>query len=83
MKTILLTGGAGYIGSHTAVLLQQAGYEVCMLDNFSNAYADVPSRIASITTIKPICYKQNLLDEKKLHNIFKSHKIEAVIHFAA
>ena len=58
-KTILLTGGAGFIGSHTAVALLNAGYEVVIADDFSNCSSDVIDRIATIAGHKPICNKMD------------------------
>jgi UDP-glucose 4-epimerase len=80
---ILVTGGTGYIGSHTVVELQKEGYEVIIVDNLSNSNADVINRIAKITGIKPVLEVLNLNDVEKTHKVFKSNlDIEAVIHFA-
>ncbi|MFC7703021.1 UDP-glucose 4-epimerase GalE [Plastorhodobacter daqingensis] len=82
-KKILLTGGAGYIGSHTYVALVEAGHEVVILDDFSNAREDVPERLELITG-KPVTFHRgNLLDPATLDSVFESHKIDAVVHFAA
>lgn len=83
-KTILVTGGLGYIGSHTIVALQQAGYDVVITDNLSNSTANVLQRIESITGKIPDLKRANVQDYSKLKKVFKSiPKIDAVIHFAA
>ncbi len=83
MRSILITGGLGFIGSHTATLCIEAGYEVVIVDDLSNANQSVMDQIASITTITPTFYPGSVLDEPLLHSIFNQHAIEAVIHFAA
>lgn len=81
---ILVTGGTGYIGSHTAVELQNSGFEVIIIDNLSNSEADVADRIGEITGKKPVFEKIDLCDGKELKEFFGKHKdIRAVIHFAA
>lgn len=81
---ILVTGGTGYIGSHTAVELQNSGFEVLIIDNLSNSSADVIDRIGDITGTKPEFEQTDLCDEKKLKEFFTKHNdIKAVIHFAA
>ena len=81
---ILVTGGTGYIGSHTAVELQQAGFEVLIVDNLSNSSADVMDQIAMITGIKPFFEKFDLCDAVRTEQLFLDHPdIKAVIHFAA
>jgi len=79
---ILLTGGAGYIGSHTATELLKAGHEVVIADNLSNSDAGVIGAIEKITGKAPTFYEIDLLDEPALEKIFKEHKIDAAIHFA-
>lgn len=80
---ILVTGGTGYIGSHTVVELQKEGYDVVIADNLSNSQADVADRIAKITGTKPALEVINLCDPEKTHQVFKKNfDIEAVIHFA-
>lgn len=83
IKTILVTGGAGFIGSHTTVELIQAGYEVVIVDNFSNSSIDTLNRIEKITSIKPRLYNLDLRDKAKLKKVFRDNNIESVIHFAA
>jgi UDP-glucose 4-epimerase len=81
---ILVTGGTGYIGSHTAVELQQAGFEVVIVDNLSNSSIDVLDGIARITGIRPQFAQVDCLNYDDLHDVFKAHpEIGAVIHFAA
>ncbi len=80
--TILVTGGAGYIGSHTCVELIQAGYDVLILDNFSNAKPEVLNRIEGITGIRPGLAKGDVADAELLNIIFRENDIEVVIHFA-
>jgi len=79
---ILLTGGLGYIGSHTAVELLENNYEVVIVDNLSNSKIEVKDKIEQITNKKITCYIADVCDEKMLENIFNNHKIEGVIHFA-
>lgn len=81
-KATLLTGGAGYIGSHTAVELLDAGYEVIIVDDFSNCCPDVLDWIETIAGKRPVCYAINIADRRGLKAIFEKHRIEAVIHFA-
>ena len=81
---ILVTGGTGYIGSHTAVELQQAGFEVVIVDNLSNSSIGVLDGIARITGRRPHFAQVDCLDIDGLHRVFKEHPdIRAVIHFAA
>jgi UDP-glucose 4-epimerase len=79
---ILVTGGAGYIGSHTSVLLLEAGYDVIIVDNLCNSSAEAVKRVASLTGKEPIFYEADLCDEATLDSIFTKHSIDAVIHFA-
>jgi UDP-glucose 4-epimerase len=79
---ILLTGGAGYIGSHTCVELLNSGYEIIVLDNLSNSKSDSLQRIREITAKNFTFYKSDLLDKGQLQTIFSENNIEAVIHFA-
>lgn len=79
---ILVTGGAGYIGSHTCVELLNAGEEIVLLDNFSNAKPDVPERIHKITGKEfPVCIA-DILNTDALQEVFRTHQIDVVIHFA-
>ena len=79
---VLVTGGAGFIGSHTCVELLQAGYEVVIVDNLSNAKADVVDKIQQITGIAPVFYKEDVCDSEAMEKVFRAHAIDAVIHFA-
>lgn len=80
---ILVTGGAGYIGSHTVVQLIEAGFEPIVIDNFSNSKPSVIDRIETITQTKVMYYACDILDQRAMSDIFEQHDIEAVIHFAA
>ena len=81
---ILVTGGAGFIGSHTVVELQQCGYSVVIVDNLSNSRADVVDRIAKITGVRPEFHEFDLTDRAKTEAFFASASdLDAVIHFAA
>ena len=79
---ILLTGGAGYIGSHTAVELASAGYDVVIADNFSNSSPVVIERLETITGKSFSCYEIDVADKAALRKVFEENKIDAVIHFA-
>ncbi|MBR5309741.1 MAG: SDR family NAD(P)-dependent oxidoreductase, partial [Oscillospiraceae bacterium] len=79
---ILLTGGAGYIGSHTAVELDKAGYEVVIADNFSNSSPLVIDRLETITGKRFPLYAIDVADKSALKKVFDENKIDAVIHFA-
>ena len=80
---ILVTGGLGYIGSHTVVELIQNKLDVIIIDNLSNSQLFILDNIKNITGVKPIFYNVDLVDFDKLNKIFISHKIDGVIHFAA
>lgn len=80
--SILVTGGAGYIGSHTCIELMNAGYNVVVVDNFYNSKREVLNRIASLSGKQFAFYQCDIRDEKGLDLIFKQEKIDAVIHFA-
>jgi len=82
MKTILVTGGTGYIGSHTCVELLQAGYNVVIVDNLYNSSKEVLNRIETLTGIMPKFYEEDILNKEGIRKIFKENKIDAVIHFA-
>ena len=79
---ILVTGGAGYIGSHTCVELLNAGYEVVIVDNFSNSKPEVLNRIREITGKEFIFYEYDVADMVNMRRVFEDNKIDAVIHFA-
>lgn len=79
---ILITGGAGYIGSHTCVELQNAGYDVVVVDNLCNSKEEVLRRVEKITGRQVPFYKADIRDKDALRRIFKENQIEAVIHFA-
>jgi UDP-glucose 4-epimerase len=79
---VLVTGGAGYIGSHTVIELLGAKHEVIIVDNFSNSSPEVLNRIATITGQKPRFYEGDVQDKKILNKIFQDNRIDAVIHFA-
>lgn len=84
MPTILVTGGLGFIGSHTVVELQQAGYEVIIIDNLSNSSIEVLDRITKITGKKPAFEQIDLREKSKVQDFFQRYtSIEGVIHFAA
>ena len=82
MSTILLAGGAGYIGSHTAVELLNAGYDVVVADNYSNSAPEAIKRVEMITGKSVKLYELDIKDNVKLAEVFKEDKIDAVIHFA-
>ena len=83
-QTILVTGGTGFIGSHTTVELQQAGYDVVIIDNLSNSKADVVDGIEKITGIRPAFEQVDCLDMPALEGVFKKYpNITGIIHFAA
>lgn len=82
IKTVLLTGGAGFIGSHTAVELLTVGHTVIIVDDFSNSSTEIMGSIASITGREPICYALNVADRSKLQEVFYKHSIDVVIHCA-
>jgi UDP-glucose 4-epimerase len=82
-KKILVTGGTGYIGSHTVVELQQAGYEVVVIDNLSNSNEEVLDGIVNITGKRPIFYNIDCTDINSLKSLFSEHTFQGIIHFAA
>ncbi len=79
---ILVTGGAGYIGSHTVVLLQEAGHDVVVLDNLCNSHIEVFNRIEQVTNNRAIFVEGDILDKALLDQVFAQYDIECVIHFA-
>jgi len=82
LETILVTGGTGYIGSHTAVQLINAGYKVVILDNLCNSKRDVINRLETITGVRPEFVVGDIRDRQLLRSVFNNHSISAVIHFA-
>lgn len=82
MKTILVTGGAGYIGSHTTIELIEAGYDIVVVDNLSNSKIEAVKRVESIVNRKIPFYKADVCDKDAMRKIFSAHKIDAVINFA-
>lgn len=82
-KMVLVTGGAGYIGSHTVVALQQSGYEVAVVDNLSNSQANVMDNIEKITGEKTAFFQFDLTNQSETFSFFEKHPIDAIIHFAA
>lgn len=82
-KKILVTGGTGYIGSHTVVELQEAGYEVVIIDNLSNSNEDVLDGIVNITGKRPLFYNIDCTDINSLITLFNEQTFDGIIHFAA
>lgn len=79
---VLLTGGAGYIGSHTVVEMYAAGHDVVVVDNFANSSPRSLARVEQITGRKTPLYEADVADEAALDRIFREHQIDAVVHFA-
>ncbi|WP_298287680.1 UDP-glucose 4-epimerase GalE [Novosphingobium sp.] len=79
---ILLTGGAGYIGSHAAVALLEAGHSVVCFDNYANSKPDIAVQLEQITGSQPVLIEGDIRDRAALDALFSAHKIDAVIHFA-
>lgn len=79
---ILVTGGAGYIGSHTCVELLNNDHDVIIVDNLVNSKAEVIDRIAAITKKKPIFYQADATDDQAMDSLFSTHNLDGVIHFA-
>src|SRR5512133_3394022 len=83
-QKILVTGGTGYIGSHTAVELIEEGFDVVIIDNLYNSEAEVIDRIHQITGVKPVLEVFDLCDIEKVDSFFNRNRdLSAVIHFAA
>ena len=80
--SILVTGGAGFIGSHTCIELLKAGYDVVVVDNFYNSKREALRRTAELAKKEFAFYECDIRDEEGLDKIFKNEKIDAVIHFA-
>ncbi len=83
MKKILVTGGLGYIGSHTVLELIEQNYEVMIADNLSNSEESVLERINDVYGIKPEWYNVDLSDTNKCNDFLKNQKFDGIIHFAA
>jgi UDP-glucose 4-epimerase len=84
MKKIIITGGTGYIGSHTVVEFQNSGFEVVIIDNLSNSQIEVLDGIYNITGKRPQFYKADVANEDEMESIFSQHKDAiAIVHFAA
>src|SRR6056297_1477622 len=83
MARILLTGGAGYIGSHTCVALLEAGHAVTLLDSFANARADVPDRLELIAGRPVAVHRADIRDAAAVAAVLASDRFDAVVHFAA
>ena len=79
---VLVTGGAGYIGSHTVVELIHSGHDVVIVDDLSNAKEEVIGRIQTITGVSPTFYMMDCANKDALRTVFDTHKVDAVIHFA-
>ena len=82
MMKVFVTGGLGYIGSHTCVALIEAGFDISIIDNLSNSYVKVLDRIQAITGLRPTFYEGDIRDRALLDEIFAVQKYDAVIHFA-
>lgn len=83
MKNILVTGGLGYIGSHTVVALQNAGFNVLIIDDLSNTQEAVLHKITAITQKQPAYFNIDLKDQQKVNTFFSENTIDGIIHFAA
>ncbi|MDO9240531.1 MAG: SDR family NAD(P)-dependent oxidoreductase, partial [Methylicorpusculum sp.] len=81
-KTILVTGGAGYIGSHTCVELLNAGFNIVVVDNLSNSKIEALKRVERITEKTVAFYQADIRDKDALTSVFNQHHFDAVIHFA-
>ena len=83
MKTILVTGGCGFIGSHTVCELFKSNYNVIIIDNFINSNHSVISQMETIINTELTVYEFDIQDKDKLKHVFQNHTIAGVIHFAA
>ena len=82
MKTILITGGTGFIGSHACVALAQSGHQLVIFDNLCNRSADVIDRLATLCGKRPAFIQGDIRDSTILDGLFAAHQISAVMHFA-
>jgi len=82
MSQILVTGGAGYIGSHTVLLLLEAGFNVVVVDNLSNSSQESLKRVSEITGKEVVFYQADICDQASISSVFEQHDIASVIHFA-
>lgn len=82
-KTVLVTGGLGYIGSHTVVELIKEDFEVIIVDNLSNSEPFILDRIEEISGLRPVFYEKDVCNLPEVEKIFKAHSIDLVVHFAA
>ena len=82
MRKILITGGAGYIGSHTTLALLQAGFDVVVLDNLSNSSVESLSRVEKIAGRAAAFIQGDIRDSALLRRFFSEHSVDAVLHFA-
>ena len=82
-RGVLVTGGTGYIGSHTAVELIQAGYDVVIVDNFSNSDRSSLEGIRKITGVEPMFVEADCCDKEAMRRVFEEYDFDSVIHFAA
>ena len=82
MKTILVTGGAGYIGSHCAVVLSEGGHKVVLLDNFFNSRPSVLERLGKILGAALLCINADVRDTDAVEKVLRDHRIDEVIHLA-
>ena len=80
---VLVTGGMGYIGSHTCVELLNKGHSVVIVDNLSNSNTEVLNRLEKITGKRPVFYNADLRLEKELYSVFEKENVDSVMHFAA
>ncbi|HBQ59660.1 MAG TPA: UDP-glucose 4-epimerase, partial [Balneolaceae bacterium] len=79
---VLVTGGAGYIGSHTVLELLNEDHQVVVVDNLSNSSEEALKRVTQITGKEPVFYNEDLLNKEAIDAIFEKHDIDSVIHFA-
>ena len=82
-KKVLITGGAGYIGAHTVDALAKSGYTPVIVDDFSNSNPRVIQDLSKLIGFEPLFYKIDICDKAALKDVFKTHQINSVIHFAA